>query len=71
MADTSRLRAMMANLLRSNPQSTAGTLAGADAYRQYSIGAQEQGQQPLPMNQWLQMQQQQQQPQPQVPQQGI
>ena len=67
MPDTNTLRSMLAGLLRSNPQSTAGTLAGSDAYRQYAIGAQEQGQQPMPMPQWLQMQQQSQM---QVPQNG-
>lgn len=68
MPDANALRSMLANLLRSNPQSTAGNLAGADAYRQYAIGAQEQGQQPLPMQQWMQMQQPQ--SQMQVPQNG-
>lgn len=60
------LRAKLASLIRSNPQSTVGTVGNDDAYRQYAIDAQQNGQQPLTQAQWLQMQQSQ----AQVPQNG-
>ena len=66
MANT--LREMLANLLRSNPNSTVGKAQNYAPYQQYVIDAQTNGQEPLPQDQWLQMQQAQ--SQMQVPQNG-
>jgi len=67
MPDANALRSMLAGLLRSNPQSTAGQAQNYAPYQQYVIDAQTNGEQPMPMPQWLQMQQQSQM---QVPQNG-
>ena len=74
MANANTLREMLANLLRSNPNSTAGKAQNYAPYQQYMIDAQTNGQEPLPQDQWMQMQQMQQMQQPQsqmqVPQNG-
>lgn len=71
MANANVLREMLANLLRSNPNSTVGKVQNYAPYQQYVLDAQTNGQEPLPQDQWLQMQQMQQpQSQMQVPQNG-
>jgi len=58
MADANKLRSMLADLLRSNPQSTAGQAQNYAPYQQYVINTQSNGEEPLPRDQWIRMQQQ-------------
>jgi len=55
--------AMMAQALKSSPGSTMSQAGNYDAYQQYVMQAQMNGQQPIPFEQFQQMQQQ---PQPQM-----
>ena len=57
MANANALREILANLLRSSPNSTAGKAENYAPYQQYVLDAQTNGQEPLPQDQWLQMQQ--------------
>lgn len=60
MADNQSLAQALKNFI--SPTSVAGQTGLQDAYRQYALEAQTNGQQPMPFNVFIQQQQAQQQP---------